>query len=370
MTLLTDPSYLFGFNLLLGAALGHVLYRSDFCMAGMVRDIFLFRRSALLPSLALLIAAAMALFALAQLGGLILFSPPPTYRHPSVATALGGILFGAGMTLAGGCVVSTLYRMAGGNIASLLAFCGMIAGSLLYAEAHSFWTPVRKAFVTDGVRGLFASTPDKGAFILLALSLVALAVLLGRARRGKLTVTAYASGYLQPWKAALAVAALNAGSYVFSGWPMGITTAYAKIGAYLESLVAPHHVEKLLYFSENSLSVAVSGTVMAGGPAPRSDIITFTELALALGILAGAFATAAALREFRVSRFPPPRQALSAFAGGALVAYGARIAGGCNLKFIAGGLPLFAMEALLFAAGMLGGAYLGTWILKRLVLRA
>jgi hypothetical protein len=366
---LTDPFLLFVFNLLLGAALGHVLYRSDFCMAGMFRDVFLFRGSALLPSLALLIAAAMALFALAQLAGLILISPPPTYRPPSLATALGGVLFGAGMVLAGGCVVSTLYRMAGGNLAAALAFCGMLAGSLLYAESHPFLSAFRRSSVILDRIELFAATRDKQAFVQLALSLLALSALLVLGRRGKLTVTAYASAYLQPWKAALAVAALNAGAYVFSGWPMGITTAYAKTGAYLEALVAPRHVETLPYFSENTLSAVVSGAVVAGGAAPRMDVITFTEMALALGILAGAFATAAALREFRVSRFPPLRQALSAFGGGALVAYGARIAGGCNLKFIAGSVPLLAMEGLLFAAGMLGGAYAGTVLLKRLVMR-
>ena len=43
------------------------------------------------------------------------------------------------MVLAGGCVVSTLYKMAGGNLAHGLAFVGIIVGSLLYAEVHPFF---------------------------------------------------------------------------------------------------------------------------------------------------------------------------------------------------------------------------------------
>lgn len=49
--LLTDAYFLVVFNLLTGALLGNILYRSDFCMAGIFRDLFLFRNySLLLPS--------------------------------------------------------------------------------------------------------------------------------------------------------------------------------------------------------------------------------------------------------------------------------------------------------------------------------
>lgn len=364
--LLTEPLYLFSLNLLFGAVLGHVLYRSDFCMAGMFRDIFLFRRGRLLPSLALLIACAMALFALAKTAGLITFSPPPTYRHPSLSTAIGGTIFGMGMVLAGGCVVSTLYRMAAGSLAALLAFSGIIVGSLLYAEFHPFWTAIKDA---TSILNYSTLQPYQGPFIPFAISLALAALVLGSALRGKLTTTAYASAYLQPWKAAIAIAVLNFVFYVFSGWPMGITTAYAKIGAYIERMIAPDHVEKLPYFSEDSVSVVVAGRRISGGPGPRIDIITFTELTLAAGVFIGAMATSVRLREFRISGLPPLRQVVSAFVGGAFVGYGARVAGGCNLKFIAGGLPLLALEGVIFTAGLLGGAYLGTLILKRLVIR-
>lgn len=363
--LLTENLYLFSFNLLLGVILGHVLYRSDFCMAGMFRDIFLIRKSPLLLSLALSIVIAMFLFALAKTAGLLLFSPPPTYRNPSFATAIGGLIFGIGMVLAGGCVVSTLYRMAGGNLAALLAVSGIIAGSLLYAESHPFWDVFKRETEILNSTG----RPYEGSFIPTAVSLVLLMPLLNSALRKRLSTTAYASAYLQPWKAAVVIAVLNSASYVFSGWPMGITTAYAKIGAYIEDAIAPRHVESLSYFSEDTISIVVADTWISGGPAPKIDVITFTELALAAGIFIGAMATAVKLKEFRISGLPPLRQAVSAFVGGAFVGYGARIAGGCNLKFISGGLPLLAYEGAFFAAGLLGGAYLGTLLLKRFVIR-
>jgi rhodanese-related sulfurtransferase len=43
-------------------------------------------------------------------------------------TFLGGVLFGIGMVIAGGCTAGTLFRVGEGNVPSLIAAVGMIAG--------------------------------------------------------------------------------------------------------------------------------------------------------------------------------------------------------------------------------------------------
>jgi uncharacterized membrane protein YedE/YeeE len=134
--LLNEPYYLFFFNLFVGIILGSVFYRADYCMAGMFRDVFLFRDYSLLRSLLLLVIVAMALFFTARLSGFIYFYPPPTYGYASLATIIGGIIFGIGMVMASGCVVGTLYKMARGNLTNLIAFIGIIAGSMVYAESR------------------------------------------------------------------------------------------------------------------------------------------------------------------------------------------------------------------------------------------
>ncbi len=95
--LLGETYYLFAFNLLLGLILGSVSYRADFCLAGMFRDIFLFRNYSMLRSLAVSLAAAMVLFFLIRRLGLAVFNPLPVFKYPSIATLAGGFVFGVGM---------------------------------------------------------------------------------------------------------------------------------------------------------------------------------------------------------------------------------------------------------------------------------
>lgn len=360
---LNEPYYLFFFNLSVGIILGSVFYRADYCMAGMFRDAFLFRDYSLLRSLLLLVVTAMFLLYIARLSGLIHLYPPPTYGYASAATIIGGIVFGIGMVMASGCVVGTLYKMAKGNLTNLIAFIGIIAGSLVYAESHPFWESIRTETVF--IRQMFLW---EGDVIILIIMIVALMLFLKWKKEGKWNLEAYAAGYLQPWKAALIIAVLNILVYIFSGWPMGITTAYAKIGGYIETILYPDHIQSLAYFSQDSVSINISGVNISGGASSKIDIITFTELALVIGIIAGSFLTSVFFREFKIYGFPPKKQAVSAFLGGMLLAYGARIAGGCNLKFIVGALPLLSIQGIVFVVAMTFGSYLGSKTIKKLFL--
>ena len=134
-------------------------------------------------------------------------------------------------------------------------------------------------------------------------------------------------------------------------------------------MVAPSHAASLSYFNEASFVVIKNGLRLEGGAGPRADLISSTELPFLAGIVAGAFFTALYLKEFRIYGMPPLRQLLSAIAGGVMLGLGARIAGGCNLKFIAGGLPLMSYQALMFVVSMTAGAYLGTIFLKRVIIK-
>lgn len=368
--LLGDNTSLFAFNLLLGLILGSVFYRADFCMAGIFRDIFLFKDYSMLRSLAVLASTAMVLFFIIRNSGLADFPSPPTYKSPSIATLAGGIVFGIGMVLAGGCVVGTLYKMASGKLISLIAFFGIIAGSLIYAEFHPFVETFRRDTIIS--KAVFVSDLSSGAetAVIAGLSVLSVILFTRWARQGKFRSDAFAEGYLMPWKAALIIAVLNAAYYMASGWPMGVTTAYAKMGAFIENYLIPSHAAGVQYFNEDCVSaVTRSGFEIRGGAGPRPDIILFTEFALVIGIVAGAFGTAVRLKEFRIYGLPPLRQAVSALIGGLLLAFGARLAAGCNLKFMLGALPFLAFQGFIFVAAMAGGAYIGGLILRKFVIR-
>lgn len=364
-----DPFFLSFGTSLIGVILGVVLYRGDYCMVAMLRDLFLIRDTTLLRSYVLYFLVAAALFHLANLLGLLPLFPPHTLDAASLSTLAGGLLFGVGMVLAGGCVVGTLYKMASGNLTNWIAFAGILAGSLLYAEVH----PLVKLFTAQTTLSttvtVAQNNPGLKISILVAL-LVAGGFLVGLwSRQGHMSVNAYAKGYLQPWKVVLVLAILNVLYYILSGSPFGITTAYAKIGAYLEHVLYPEHVAGLAYFQENSINWLWGDTRVIGGAGPRLDYVSYTQLTLVAGIFSGAFAAALYYGEFKIYGLPPRRQGFSALAGGILLALGARIASGCNVFFFLGGLPLLAWQGLYFAVAAIIGSYLGTKILTRYVIK-
>ena len=367
--LLTEPYFLFIFNLLIGICFGNILYRADYCMAGMFRDVFLMKDYTLLRSLYLCVVISMALLYLTRLSGIIPFYPPPTYSLASAATFAGGIIFGVGMVLAGGCVVGTLYKMASGNVTNLFAFIGIISGSMLYAEFHPAFEKFRSdtTLLPYTMLSDFSRTVELVTIIIVFLLSAVIFEIWRRA--GKWRVEAYAQRYLQPYKAAVYISLLNLFVYIFSGWPMGITTAYAKIGAYIESFFVPSHVRELVYFNEPSIRVQLADRVITGGAGAGMDVIFQTEFPLIIGIVFGAFLTSVILKEFKIYGLPPKRQILSAFSGGVMLAMGARIASGCNVKFVLGAIPLLAFQGILFVTGMVAGAYIGAVILKRMVLK-
>ena len=367
--LTTDPHILTSGSALLGFIFGIILYRGDYCMVAMIRDFFLIRDLTLLRSFVLYFVLAAALFELGGRFGLLPCLPPPTFAPPSLMTIVGGLLFGLGIVLAGGCVVGTLYKMAGGNLVNWIAFGGILAGSLLYAEVHPLILRFTAHTTYTQTITVAQHDPVLRVFLLPGLLAACLLAIGHWTRQGGLHVTAHARGYIQPWKVAVIMALLNFFFYALSGAPMGITTAYAKVAAYLAQIAQPAHVAGLAYFQDNSITFKVGEILIAGGAGPRMDYISYTELALMAGIFSGALAAALYYGEFKIYGLPPRRQAVAALAGGILLAMGARIASGCNVKYFLGGLPLLAWQGIIFTGATVAGIWIGTHILIRYVVK-
>src|SRR5574341_297873 len=130
---------------LFGIAFGIVLQRSRFCFASAFRDLFLFGEGRVLKGIIIGMAVAAVGFALIM--GKLVVDPLTTGALParagvyplSVATILGGFLFGLGMVVAGGCASGTLYRIGEGYVASLVTLVGMLFGMYFLATNWSWW---------------------------------------------------------------------------------------------------------------------------------------------------------------------------------------------------------------------------------------
>ena len=337
------------------------MHRADFCIAGAFRDLFLFHKTFMPRVLLLLVVLSMVLFEALRRLGLLPLYPFPMLGAISPTHLIGGTLFGIGMVLAGGCVLGTLYRSGAGNLPAMAAVAGLVLGSGLYAEVHPCWAAfTRSSTVFPGKATLPQILAIDPAWLVGLATIPACIVIYRWARAGLLTAASPVEGYIQPWVAAVALAFLGLASLLVSGMPIGITTSYAKAAAWLESGVA--------FFKTAPLkAVLSSGMSLCGGPGATFDGISLIQFPLIGGIVAGSFVSAVSLGEFRIHLHVPAAQLASGLCGGIVMGIASRMASGCNVWHIMGGLPIFSVPSILFTLGLLPGAWIGGRILTRIV---
>lgn len=133
---------------------------------------------------------------------------------------------------------------------------------------------------------------------------------------------AYPGGAWSPYLAGAGIGVLTWITFALAKRPLGASSAYAALAGLLGKAVAPRHTAKLPYYAENppkwGWSIAfVLATVVGGFLAAWSG-----------GELTGRY-----LPQMWVDRFGADSiglRTIVAFAGGALIAFGARLTGGCT----------------------------------------
>ena len=367
-----DQAIIIALSAFLGLVSGIVMHRSDFCIAGMFRDLFLFRNSPLLRSLFLLIAFSMLLFEAARLVGALNYNLPSSlFGLPSLTNLFGGIIFGTGMVLSGGCVVGTLYKLGSGSLPAACALGGLLIGSALYGEFHPFW---KQLTVTTRL-GDAATLPQLLKLpptLVIGILLTAAGILLYRWQtQGMLLRPNRIKGYLQPRTAALLLAIIGLVSFALLGMPIGITTSYAKAGAFFEQLLIPEHVAALGYFQGRGFEyfLPLSGQTLKAGAGPSWDGLALVQFPLIAGIVIGSGLSAISMGKFSIRFAIPQRQLLSAFIGGVIMGLAARMSPACNIWHLLGGLPLLSLQSILFTLGLLPGAWVGTLVFTRYVVK-
>lgn len=358
--------------LVVGYLAGIFMHRSDYCVAGMFRDLFLFKRTFMLRTLVLLVVSSMILFEVARQIGILPLYPFPLLYAPTPANIIGGMLFGLGMVLAGGCVVGTLYKMGAGSILSTVTFAGLILGSFFYAEIHPWWAAFIKSTTFFTGRITLPQILGVSPFVLIfPAAAMGVFLVMRWKNEGKMVRSSAADGYLQPWKTALFLSVLGLASYVLIGMPLGITSSYAKLSGYIGSIFFSDHIAGLPYYQAIPLKYVhpLTNTYLQGGGGPRFDVISAIQFPLVAGIILGSASSAVALREFNLYYKLPLKQYVSAFIGGIIMGLASRMAPTCNVWHLMGGLPILAASSMLFLAGLLPGAWLGSKMLVHVVLK-
>ena len=348
-----------------GLLAGHLMFRSDYCMVGMLRDLFMFRQSTMLRFLILQLGLTLILLELARLSGGLNFDPPPLMNAANLSSVVGGVLFGFGMVLTGSCVVGCLYKTGAGNVLGLCALFSMIAGATLFAEMAPWWEQLTAGWTLTQQITIPASLGIASWRLTVPLTALWLWRVLSWKKSRQLVVPARAEGYIQPWKTAAGLAVITVLLCLLTGMPIGITTMYVKIGAWVEHLFIPGHVATTAYFAGKGLNYVppLTHQMVSGGVGPQLDAIVALQLSVILGILTGSFFSAWRIGEFHWLYRVPRIQYGFSIAGGLLVGLGARMAPGCNVWHLMGGMRFLAWNSFLFALGLLPGVWLGSRVL-------
>ena len=394
-----------------GVTFGFVLQRSRFCFASAFRDLFLFGSSATMKGILAGMAVAAVGFTLLQSKmvarpglGIV---PPEAHVFPlGPHLVIGGVLFGLGMVLAGGCVSGTLYRMGEGYLASYASFAGILVGLGLAAHSWNFWW--ERSIQSGPVVWLPDRLGYAGALAVTLLGLAAVWLVLEAREAGGLGVLPVAMAASPPSRSggspagwisavprnpvppsgrdltgaatsgsgALRARLVELGHRVFkAGWPAlvgGVLLGILNVYTYLAHMPLGVTGElsrwaiglcRLVGLAPPPLQGAdqLPGcTLVMGGSALLSH-----SLMLDLGLIAGSLLAAVLAGEFRLRRAPRRRWVQSG-AGGVLMGYGSGIAGGCTIGAFFSAIPSLGLNGWLFGLSLLAGAGAGTRLIRRL----
>lgn len=259
--------------------------------------------------------------------------------------ALGGFLFGIGMTLGGGCGQRTLVRVGGGNLKSLVVM--LVLGITAYMTLRGLIAPARINVIEVTNADLAArNIPDQGIATLIqsftgatdmkAVRWVVAAVL-------GLGFALYALAdreFLRSFK------------NIFAGFAIGLL------------IVAGWYITGKLGFDEFEPVRLESYTFVAPVGETVNYLMTYTGstinfgIAAVFGVIAGSFLYAVLSGSFRIETFVSRADMVSHIIGGVLMGFGGVIALGCTIGQGVTGMSTLALGSLITLCMIIFGAAL------------
>ncbi|MGX1308666.1 putative membrane protein YedE/YeeE [Amorphus suaedae] len=310
----------------IGGAAGVALYHAAFGFASSWRFVVRDRRGEGVRAQALMIVATAAVSFPLLAYGTAVGLPASGYVFPfGVATAIGAFLFGLGMQFGAGCGSGTLFAVGGGSTRMLITLAAFVAGSFLATAHLSAWHAL-PAFPAISLVTLWGPLP---AFLATAAALAAISgATLLRERPGPKHPSRPMGFVLSgPWSTtvgALALAGVGISTFLVLGRPWGITSGFTLWGGKIaHALGVP--IETWPYWSGQM--DAVERSVFA-------DATSVMDFA----VIAGAMLAAGLAGRFAPTLRIAPRDIATALAGGLMMGYGARLAFGCNIGGLVGGI--------------------------------
>lgn len=338
-----------------GFAYGFLLQKADFCFVASIRDWISVRDTRILNGVIVLIATSLLGWGLVLAFGLREISD--LWVVPlGGANLLGGLLFGIGMTIAGGCGSGTLYRCGMGYVQFWLVLLCAIIGNLLFAFLYDPW----------GREVLDPLTVVEGGYTLYnwplpvwVLPVVIVAIIVGIAiyRFGWASFWNGVRESLTDWErnplrqghwdirlVAFLIGIVAIIQFIFMS-NVGITGPETRIGATALALVFGDDL-----VTNNTYLNALFADFPRIGLGPEETLVIF--------LVVGAFASSWLSGSFKL-RWPRKSRLPYAIGGGLLMGVASRIAPGCNIANIITGVGGLSMSSILVLLGMAVGVFIG-----------
>lgn len=354
-------------GLLIGLAFGAVSQSTRFCVRGAIADWVIFRGPARLVGWFMAIAVgALCVQALIATGSLdasrtLAWSD----RLPWASYLFGGLLFGYGMILCGGCPQRSLVKVGQGNMKSVVTLLVVAIAALM--TLRGLLAELRVS-VFDRWSVQLSGSQDLGNLLSSTLGLSAPSLRWLIALLVAAAIAAFA------WRVRRS---LDAGT-VIGGALVGLLLGAA---LYLTGRVGfiAEHPETLESAWLGTQSRRPEGLSFSAPMGHLLDLVTmWTDkgtvlsfgVAVVLGVLGGSFVSARLRGDFRWEMFASPREFGEHLLGGVLMGFGGVTALGCSVGNGVTGLALLSAGSVLAVAGIVAGARAALWMQGRQALRA
>jgi uncharacterized membrane protein YedE/YeeE len=334
--------------------MGAVAGKTNFCTMGAVSDWVNIGDTGRLRAWMLAIAVAMMGVAVLEYTGKLSIGNDtfPPYRTPGFAWlryVLGGMMFGAGMTLASGCGNKTLVRIGAGNLKSLvvLAIASVCAYAMLWTDFYGvvFHRWISVATLNLGTSGMTSQAlgdlTGLGNPLLGALLSLAVGVFCFASREFRHSVDNILGGVVTGLTVVI--------GWILSGGAMGL--AWKEWADFAD--VRPLRVE-----TQSLTFVSPMGDFVRYLTQPTDfSRITFGIVAL-FGVIAGSFLYALATRGLRLEWFANRSDFAHHALGAALMGVGGVLAMGCTVGQGITGVSTLALGSVLALLAMVSGSAL------------
>lgn len=335
---------------------GALSQRSNFCTLGALSDIVNMgdwgRMRMWLLAIAVAIVGAQALHYSGHIDLGKAFYTRPNFTWLSYA--LGGLMFGIGMTLASGCGSKTLLRMGGGNAKSIIVFVFLaISAYMTMRGLFGVWRINSVDLATVDLASKGAATQDiptllqsafgldrkKGLLIISGLLAAGLLVFIFKDREFRRNIDGILAGLA--WGLAVTLGWYVTGHVGYGENPDTLETVFfATNSRTLESMtfVAPYAflLELFMLWSDKSLG------------------LTF-GIATVLGLFSGSLVFSLATRSWRAEGFTQVGDLRNHIIGGVLMGFGGVTAMGCTIGQGVTGVSTLALGSFIALAGIIIG---------------